>query len=234
MRKIETLIQPLRDTGEIQNTFSIAGQNGNTNRGFMVLSLATWKERERSQQEIIADVSRRVRNIPGIQVFAAQPNSLGIRGAGNGLQFAVVGTSYAELGTVATKLVAELEKDSRFDRPRLTNEPTQPQLAVSIDRERASDLSIDITGLAQALQSVLDGYKIGSVYIEDRSFDVKLVSTTNPINDPTDLENVFLRTGDGRFVPMSTIAQIEGSRCTTGLDPRTADAFGCHHLGSQS
>ncbi len=208
MRKIEALIQPLRDSGEIQNTFSIAGQNGNTNRGFMVLSLATWKERERSQQEIIADVSRRVRNIPGIQVFAAQPNSLGIRGAGNGLQFAVVGTSYAELGTVATKLVAELEKDSRFDRPRLTNEPTQPQLAVSIDRERASDLGIDITGLAQALQSVLDGYKIGSVYIEDRSFDVKLVSTTNPINDPTDLENVFLRTGDGRFVPMSTIARL--------------------------
>ncbi len=78
---------------------------------------------------------------------------------------------------MATKLVAELEKDSRFDRPRLTNEPTQPQLAVSIDRERASDLGIDITGLAQALQSVLDGYKIGSVYIEDRSFDVKLVST---------------------------------------------------------
>ncbi|WP_370631961.1 efflux RND transporter permease subunit [Phyllobacterium lublinensis] len=208
MRKIETLIQPLRDSGEIQNTFSIAGQNGNTNRGFMVLSLATWKERERSQQEIVADLSRRVRNIPGIQVFAAQPNSLGIRGAGNGLQFAVVGTSYAELGTVASKLVAELEKDSRFDRPRLTNEPTQPQLAVSIDRERASDLGIDITGLAQALQSVLDGYKIGSVYIEDRSFDVKLVSTTNPINDPTDLENVFLRTGDGRFVPMSTITRL--------------------------
>ena len=208
MRKIETLIQPLRDSGEIQNTFSIAGQNGNTNRGFMVLSLATWKERARSQQEIITDVSRRVRNVPGIQVFAAQPNSLGIRGAGNGLQFAVVGTSYSELGTTAAKLVSELEKDSRFDRPRLTNEPTQPQLAVSIDRERASDLGIDITGLAQALQSVLDGYKIGSVYIEDRSFDVKLVSTTNPINDPTDLENVFLRTGDGRFVPMSTIAKL--------------------------
>jgi HAE1 family hydrophobic/amphiphilic exporter-1 len=208
MRQIEQLIQPLRDNGEIQNTFSIAGQNGNTNRGFMVLSLATWKERTRSQQEILADVSKRVRNIPGIQVFAAQPNSLGIRGAGNGLQFAVVGTSYAELGTTAANIVAELEKDSRFDRPRLTNEPTQPQLAVSIDRERASDLNINITGLAEALQSVLDGYKVGSVYIEDRSFDVKLVSSTNPINDPTDLENVFLRTGDGRFVPMSTIAKL--------------------------
>ncbi|MFJ7354993.1 efflux RND transporter permease subunit [Phyllobacterium sp. NPDC097923] len=208
MRQIETLIQPMRDSGEIQNTFSIAGQNGNTNRGFMVLSLATWKERHRSQQEILADVSKRVRNIPGIQVFAAQPNSLGIRGAGNGLQFAIVGTNYADLGTAAAKIVSALEKDKRFDRPRLTNEPTQPQLSVSIDRERASDLGIDITGLAEALQSVLDGYKIGSVYIEDRSFDVKLVSTTNPINDPTDLENVFMRTSDGRFVPMATIAKL--------------------------
>ncbi len=209
MRQIETLIQPLRDSAEIENTFSIAGQNGNTNRGFMVLSLAEWNERTRTQQEIVADVSKRVRAVPGIQVFASQPNSLGIRGAGNGLQFAVVGTSYAELGTTAAKIVSELEKDPRFDRPRLTNEPTQPQLAVTIDRERASDLGIDITGLAQALQSVLDGYKIGSVYIEDRSFDVKLVSTTDPINDPpTDLENVFLRTQDGRFVPMSTIARL--------------------------
>ena len=208
MRKIEALIQPLRDSGEIENTFSIAGQNGNTNRGFMVLSLAKWKERQRSQQEIVADVSRLVRNIPGIQVFAAQPNSLGIRGAGNGLQFAVVGSSYSQLGSTAAQIVSALEKDSRFDRPRLTNEPTQPQLAVSIDRERASDLGIDISGLGEALQSVLDGYKVGSVYIEDRSFDVKLVATTNPINDPTDLENVFLRTGDGRFVPVSTIAKL--------------------------
>ncbi|KAJ8133934.1 hypothetical protein OY671_012852, partial [Metschnikowia pulcherrima] len=61
--------------------------------------------------------------------------------------------------------------------------------------------------LAEASQSVSDGYKIGSVYIEDRSFDVKSVSTTNPINDPTDLENVFMRTSDGRFVPMATIAK---------------------------
>ena len=55
---------------------------------------------------------------------------------------------------------------------------------------------------------MLDGREIGDVFIEDRSYPVKLVSTTNPINDPTDLENIFLRTGDGRFVPMSTIATL--------------------------
>ena len=101
-----------------------------------------------------------------------------------------------------------MQDDPRFQQPRLSVDPTQPQLAVEIDRERASDLGIDITGLAATMQAMLDGNDIGDVYIGDRSYGVKLVSTTNPINDPTDLENIFLKTGDGRYVPMSTIATL--------------------------
>jgi HAE1 family hydrophobic/amphiphilic exporter-1 len=55
---------------------------------------------------------------------------------------------------------------------------------------------------------MLDGNDIGDVYIKDRAYGVKLVSTTNPINDPTDLENIFLKTGDDRYVPVSTIATL--------------------------
>src|SRR5690606_24618989 len=101
------------------------------------------------------------------------------------------------LNRVAQAVVADLENEPGFLQPRLSNDTTQPQLAVEIDRERASDLGIDITGLAAAMQAMLDGREIGSVFIDDRAYDVKLISTTNPVNDPTDLENIFLRTGDG-------------------------------------
>jgi HAE1 family hydrophobic/amphiphilic exporter-1 len=208
LRLIESLIEPLRQSGEVVSTFASAGQGGSTNSGFMVLSLAPWEDRERSQEAITQDVMRLVTEVPGVRTTAFQPNSLGIRGAGSGLQFALVGNSYAELGAAAQKILAEMEKDPRFLQPRLSNESTQPQLFVDIDRERASDLGINIGGLDQALQSMLDGRKIGDVFIEDRSFAVKLVSTSNPINDPTDLENVFLKTSDGRFVPVSTIATL--------------------------
>jgi HAE1 family hydrophobic/amphiphilic exporter-1 len=208
LEKIETAIQPLRDSGEILTTYGIAGSGGSSNNGFMVLTLAPWKERSRSQQEIMADITARTRGITAVRIFTAQPNSLGIRGAGNGLQFAVLGQDYAKLRPATDAIVSALEKDPRFVQPRLSVEPTQPQLSVEINRERASDLGIDITGLANAVQAVLDGRKIGSVYVGDRSFDVKLVSTTNPINDPTDLENVFLKTTDGRYVPMSSIATV--------------------------
>ncbi|MBZ9677479.1 efflux RND transporter permease subunit [Mesorhizobium sp. ES1-1] len=208
MQKIEKLIQPMRDSGEIRATFENAGQNGSYNSGFMVMTLAPWDERSRSQQEIMAEISRLTKQVPSVRIFPVQPNSLGIRGAGNGLQFALVGNDRKALGDAAVKIIAEMGKDPRFQTPRLSIDPTQPQLAVAIDRERASDLGIDISGLANTMQAMLDGNDVVDVYIADRSYGVKLVSTTNPINDPTDLENVFLKTADGRFVPMSAIATL--------------------------
>ncbi|MAA96826.1 MAG: multidrug transporter AcrB [Stappia sp.] len=209
MQRIERLLQPFRDAGEVTSTFSVVGSGGSSNSGFMVMRLAPWDERERPQQAIMADISRVVREVPGVRAFAFQPNSLGIRGAGSGLQFAVAGSAdYAVLGEAADRIVAALQQDPRFRQARLSSEATQPQLSISIDRERASDLGIDINGLGAAMQAMLDGRKIGQVFVADRAFDVKFVSTTNPVNDPTDLENIFLRTGDGRFVPVSTIASL--------------------------
>lgn len=217
MREIERLIQPLRDNGEISSTFAIAGQGGENNSGFMVMSLAPWNERERSQQEILDDMTARLEAVPGVRAFAFQPNSLGIRGAGSGLQFAVVGNNYAQLSEAALNIISDLEADPRFRQPRLSSELSQPQLSVEIDRRRAADLGIDIAGLSQAMQAMLDGREIASVFIEDRSYPVKLVSSTNPVNDPTDLENIFLKADDGRFVPMSTIATLREQAVSPSL-----------------
>jgi HAE1 family hydrophobic/amphiphilic exporter-1 len=218
MRQIEQLIEPLRNTGEVENVFSIAGTGGRSNSGFVVLTLAPWAERQRSQNEIVGQLNGLVSSVPGVRAFAIQPNSLGIRGAGNGLQFAIVGSSYEQMGDAAQKLVQALEDDNRFTGVRLSYETTQPQLSVSIDRARASDLGIEISGLAQAMQAQLDGTNVGSVFIDDRAFPVKLISTTNPINDPTDLENIYLKAGDGRMVPMSTIAILEEKAVSPSLN----------------
>ncbi len=208
MGEIERLVAPLQESGEVTNVFSIAGTGGSANNGFMVLTLAPWGERVRSQGEIVGQVNGMLQTVPGLRAFAIQPNSLGIRGAGNGLQFAFVGNSYDELAEVAQEMVTKLEQDARFRQIRLSYETTQPQISVRIDRERASDLGVNIDGLAEALQALLDGREVAEVFIEDRSYPVKLMSTTNPINDPTDLESIYLKAGDGRIVPMSTIASL--------------------------
>ena len=53
MQLVEEYLQPLVDSGDIRNVFSISGQGGSANSGFMVLTLAPWGERQRTQAEIV-------------------------------------------------------------------------------------------------------------------------------------------------------------------------------------
>ena len=80
---------------------------------------------------------------------------------------------------------------------------------VAVDRERASDLGIAINGLGEALRAVLDGRTVGQVFRGDRAYDVKMVATTQPVNDPGDLENVFIKTAGGQMVPISSIVTLD-------------------------
>ncbi|KEC73779.1 UNVERIFIED_ORG: HAE1 family hydrophobic/amphiphilic exporter-1 [Rhizobium esperanzae] len=212
MQLLEEYLQPLVDGGDIRNVFSISGQGGSLNSGFMVLTLAPWGERQRTQAEIVADINQAAARVPALRGNAISSNSLRIRGAGNGVQMALIGNDHEALTAAAAKLVQALEATGQYDTPRLTNEPSQAQVSVAIDRERASDLGIDITGLSTAIQSLLEGRSVVDVFVDGESYPVLLTSTTRPIDDPTDLENVFLKTGDGKIVPMSVIATMkEGS-----------------------
>ncbi|MCO5730268.1 efflux RND transporter permease subunit [Rhizobium sp. SSA_523] len=209
LQRVEENLKPLLDSGEIQNIFSISGMGNSTNSGFMVLTLAPWEERSRSQNDIARDVNAAAARVPALRGFAIQSNSLRIRGAGSGIQVALVGTDHARLTEAAIKLVQAMEQSSSFETPRLDSEPTQAQLSVSIDRERASDLGIEISGLSAAMQALLEGRSVVDVFVDGEAIPVRLTSSMQPIDDPTDLENIFLRTADGKVVPMSTIATLK-------------------------
>jgi len=208
MREIEALIEPLRISGEVTNVFSIAG-TGADNRGFMVMTLAQWQDRDRSQQEIVGQINGMLNQVIGVRAFAIQPNSLGIRGAGRGLTVALTGNNYDKLAVSADQIIAKMEENPAFGRVSLGYETTQPQLFIEVDRDRASDLGVNIDGLGEALQAVLDGRTVGTVFIDDRSFEIKMVSTADPVNDPGDLERIFVQAGNGEMVPISSFVRLQ-------------------------
>jgi hydrophobic/amphiphilic exporter-1 (mainly G- bacteria), HAE1 family len=206
--EIENAMAPLRDSGEMTNIFSITGF-GASNRGFVVMTLADWDQRARSQQDIVGDVNRNLAQIVGVRAFVIQPNSLRIRGAGRGLSFAITGNNYEQLAQVADDLVQAMQQNPAMGQVRLEYETTLPQLFVEVDRSRASDLGVNITGLGDALRAVLDGRSVGSVFIDDTSYDVQMLSSATPVNDPTDLENIFVQASNGEMVPMSSFVRLE-------------------------
>jgi len=208
MAELEAAVAPLREGGEVTNVFNISGFRTD-NRGFMVLTLSEWSQRARSQQEIVSDVNRMIEPVIGARAFVIQPNSLRIRGAGRGLSFAITGDNYDQLSAVAEDLVERMRQNPDFGRVQLDYETNQPQLFVEIDRIRASDLGVDITGLGNALRALLDGRSVSEVFIDDTSYDVQILSTTDPINDPGDLDNIFVKAGNGQMVPMASFVTLE-------------------------
>lgn len=209
IRRIEENLLPLRNNGEIANTFSISGQGGSANSGFVVLTLSPWEARSRTQNLIAADISKLTSTIPGVRVTAFQANSLRIRGAGSGLQVALLGNDRAVLNDAANKLVSALDETGLFDAPRLSNDAARPQITVDLDRDRAASLGVSTSTVSLTLQALLAGYKTGEVHTGGKLYPIRLTAESSPVNDPGDLENVFLRAGDGRVVPLSAIARFE-------------------------
>ena len=74
-----------------------------------MLTLAPWEERTRSAQEIVRELNPRLQKIAGVQISTRQANSLGIRGGGQGLQFAITGNDYDTLADKAVELQHAME-----------------------------------------------------------------------------------------------------------------------------
>ena len=236
MQKIEDLVRPYRESGEVTSIFSVSGFGSNTSSGFISLTLAPWEERTRTQQQIAAEIQQLLVQVPGVRAGIRQGNSLGIRGGGSGLQFAVVGDNYQTLATTANAIKDELEKDEKWGRVSVNYETTQPQMTLTIDRDKAAALGIDINGLGATMQAMIDGSDVGTVFINDASYSVRMLSTASPVNDPGDLESIFIKTSDGRYVPMATIATLteapiapslgrEGQRRAVAVTAALTDGF---------
>ena len=207
MRQIEAAVEPLRKSGEVTNMFLLAGMF-NPNSGFVVLTLAPWEQRSRSSQEIVRELQPKLQKIAGVQISMRSANSLGIRGGGQGLRFAITGNDYASLADKAVELQHALEDAPSFDTVTLNYDTTQPELSVAIDRQKASDLGVSVDTLGTALSTLLDGKEIGKFYVGGDAIPVRVQAPDGMIDDPGDLENIFVRTSAGRMVPLASFVTV--------------------------
>ena len=215
---IEDLLMPLVESGEATSLYTQVGQ-WDPNRVFLTLSLADWSQRQRSQQEIAASLRGPLGEIPGARVFVWGGNSLNLRGRGSDIQMALLGNDYDEIFVASKTLIAAIEERMpALERPRMEFNPTQPQLSVSIDRQLASDLDVDLDSLAATLRAMIDGDELVDINVDDEAVPIVLESGRGAINDPSDLNNLFVRSNSGAMIPLASMVQIEEEGVATELN----------------
>jgi hydrophobe/amphiphile efflux-1 (HAE1) family protein len=208
--KIEALVQPLLDSGEAKSLYSVVGA-WDPNRSRVILPLADWSTRERSQQEIEATLRGPLADIPGARVGIWATNSLNLRRRGDGgVNVALLGNDYDVIFEAAKTFTQAIEaRLPQLSRPDISYDPTQPQLTVDIDRRRAADLGIDLPALAATLRAMIDGDELVDLNIDDEAVPILLESASGKINDPSDLVNLYVNTAVGEAVPISSIVTLK-------------------------
>jgi len=216
--QIEDMLWPIVESGEATSLYTQVGQ-WDPNKAFMTLSLADWGQRERSQQDIADSLRGKLSGLPGAQVFVWGANSLNLRGRGSDIQVALLGNDYDEIFVAAQAYVAAIEERlPKLQRPRVEFNPTQPQLSVSIDRRQASDLGVDLDSLAATLRAMIDGDELVDINVDDEAVPIILESGRGAINDPSDLNNLFVRADGGAMIPLATLVSIEEEGVATELN----------------
>ena len=219
--RMENILLPLLDQGEITTLFSVIGR-WDPNNVFMVARLADWSDRDRSQQEIAAELKPLFAELPGVTTRIFSANSLNLRGASNGgLSLALLGTDYDQIYAAARDYTDQIrERLDTVSRPRISYDPSQPQLSVQIDRERASDLDIPLEDIAQTLRVMVDGARIVDLNADDQTVPIILEAGSDKIRDPNDLVNLYVRTRSGALVPLSSIVRLNEKGVAGQLDRR--------------
>lgn len=180
---------------------------------FTLLKLAPWNKRSRSQKEISQDLSDKMQKIPGINVFPVSPNPLGHRSGGNS-QFSlalVSNTSYFRLNEVGAGLVKRLSKDPLLRHVKNNLALDSEQVDITINRQLAADLEVNLADIAELLSTMLGGNNPVNFNYDGQAYKVILQLQQAQRSDIAILNKLYVQSGRGRMIPLTTLVEINNS-----------------------
>ncbi len=180
------------------------------NSALAFVSLKDWSERSRSQFDITSELTRTLgQALPGVLAFPINPPSLGQNFRQTPVQYVIQGTSWEELEVAVEQMAQRARKF-----PGMVNVDTdlklnKPQLAVTIDREKAAAVGVEIETIGRTLESLLGGRDVTRFKRAGEQYDVVVKLEDKDRVSPADLTQIYVRNRSGQLIPLSNLVQVE-------------------------
>lgn len=188
------------------------------NYGIGFVSLVPWNKRERTQQEVVAELAPKLTGLPGALAFPVNPPSLGQGFRSQPVQFVIQGPTYEALAEYAAKIT-----DRARENPGLVNVDTdlklnKPEFRVTVDRDRAADLGVEIEDIGRAMESLLGGRQVTRFKREGEQYDVVVQLIDEERNTPEDISSIYVRGSGDRLVPLASLISTQESTALRQLN----------------
>ena len=208
--------QIVRETPEIVRVMYAQGLgpggSGQANKGTMIVGLKRKDQRERSQEEIKAELRRKINQIPGIKGTAEDISLIGGGIRNVPIQYIVRGPDLSYLTEYMKKIVAEFVKLPGIVDVDTSLEAGKPELRVTIDRDKAADLGVSVASIAEAVNVMISGEVDITKYKDEakgRRYDVRVRLYPQDRTSPEDIGQIYVRAKDGRLVELANVIKIQ-------------------------
>lgn len=182
------------------------GGTGAVNSGFVRMGLVDAGDRERSQKEI-ADMLTRItkKYTEGKTIVNQQPTiSVGRRG-GLPISYIIQAQNFEKLREKVPLFMDAVSKDPTFTVSDVNLKFNKPEINLTIDRDKAKNLGVSISAIAQTLNLGLSGQRFSYFFMNGKQYQVIGQFDRGDRKDPLDLSSVYVRSDRGDLVQLDNV-----------------------------
>jgi hydrophobic/amphiphilic exporter-1 (mainly G- bacteria), HAE1 family len=215
-RQAEAII--LKDP-DVLALFSVMGfsfSGAAPNQGLMFARLKPFEDRPgdaHSVQAVLGRISGPLFGLPGAIVVGFTPPSIQGLSRFGGFEFQVLDQTGTDINRLAqaTQAIAGAGNRSPLLRPPLfsTFTANDPQLQVTIDRQRALAMELPLSEITSALQIFLGSQYVNDFEFNNRAYRVYVQADQKFRSNPQALRELYARTSKGQMVPIEQFVSMK-------------------------
>jgi multidrug efflux pump len=186
--------------------------SGARNSGAVRVLLTEAKSRQRTQQEIVEEVQKKVKKFPGARTIVIQEQTIqssgGGRGGGQPVQFVIQAQNFEKLQKVLPEFLKKARESGKFEGADANLKFTKPEVRLEIDRAKALNLGVSIQDIAQTLQLGLADRRFGYFIMDGKQYQVIGQLMRQDRNDLSDLRSLYVKNNRGELIQLDNLVKL--------------------------
>lgn len=188
----------------------VGAGGGGTNSGSVQTYLTEPNERKMSQQQIYEKLTKYYKGMSKGRINANQEQTITTsRFASLPVQIVLQNLDFDKIEKVLPLFLDEARKDSTFSSVDVNLKFNKPEINLTIDRLKASNLGINFTDVASTLQMALSGGRYAYYLKNDKQYYVIGQVERQDRNKPADISSLYVRSNTGHLIQLDNIVKIQ-------------------------
>jgi HAE1 family hydrophobic/amphiphilic exporter-1 len=186
------------------------GRNTTVNQGRLLIRLKPRNQRALSADEVAQSLTRELAAVPGLRVYLQNPPviNIGGRSSKSQYQFTLYGSDVDALYQGAAALEQRLHSIPGLTDVTSDLQIKNPQVQVTIARDRAAALGIDVSQIENALYNAYGARQVSTIYTPNDQYWVVMELLPQYQRDLSAMNLLHISGRQGVSVPLGSLAQI--------------------------